>query len=920
MRFRTLEIRWHDSKPISTCDFQPVPFKKARPPAGQEKNFAAHSYRLATGGEDNHVRIWMVHPYIRPSSVVAESAGELGNNNVSRPPRVEYLATLSRHSAAVNVVRFSPNGEFIASAGDDGMIIIWAPSASPQTATYGSDLSAEDLQHEKEYWKPRITFRCTTMQVYDLAWSPTGEYILAGSTDNTARVFQAADGKAVCEIAEHTHYVQGVAWDPLNEYIATQSSDRSMHIYRISTKNGTFEAHAVGKNTRMPHRHSRTPSHSRSGRPRLFRSESTTSDAESVTMSDLPGVFKDEGTPSGQKQDATPLTPASVTSTPSLMFPPPPVVDKAPSSRRSSFSSNAPGSPLIAPNTPSSSAHGGGGGNTRYGRSPSPMPPLPAIRNLPSSWNQVKLYGDESWTNFFRRLTFSPDGGLLMTPAGQFEDPSNILGLKIGNGSGAKPEEVSTPVRGRKGRPSVTIDLTSPTAAGAGAGAAGSSSTGGASTTTAAGSSSSSSSSSVYIYSRANFARPPIAQLPGHKKASVAVKFSPVLYELRQGVEGAGHHPQQHETKHTAALERGMEGMMNVDIVGPTSSASSALQQHPTPQQQPIAAPAPVMPDSPGLSPMDLRPPTPAASKPPTPVPGTSQANTQGHHSHTPSSGSNSGSGAGAGGTVTTGSVFALPYRMLYGVVTMDTVAIYDTQQAGPVCLLTKLHYDEFTDMSWSPDGQCLMLSSRDGYCTLIIFDEILPAHHTQQHALQLQSIANHLSIPITYTSSSSSGASAAPAGTTTTTHAHPVPHTHNHVHPHPSHPQTPSSGSGSGSSASATSTTTAMNVTPTVTPSMGNVGLPPFAMTPSTVPKKRKDDNQHHQPQPPLTPAASVDGDYHAGAGSAGVAGIVGESSAAGAGEGSGVQEVNKGAKKEQEPPKKKRRVALTRVGDLGS
>jgi len=57
MRFRTLEIRWHDSKPISTCDFQPVSFKKARPAVGQEKNFAAQSYRLATGGEDNHVRV-----------------------------------------------------------------------------------------------------------------------------------------------------------------------------------------------------------------------------------------------------------------------------------------------------------------------------------------------------------------------------------------------------------------------------------------------------------------------------------------------------------------------------------------------------------------------------------------------------------------------------------------------------------------------------------------------------------------------------------------------------------------------------------------------------------------------------------------------------------------------------------------------
>lgn len=94
------------------------------------------------------------------------------------------------------------------------MIIVWVQSSTPPTATYGGDLSTEDLQYEKEYWKPRTTFRytnfvffctrrgrdeladrCTTMQVYDLAWSPNGEYILAGSTDNCARVFTATDGE-----------------------------------------------------------------------------------------------------------------------------------------------------------------------------------------------------------------------------------------------------------------------------------------------------------------------------------------------------------------------------------------------------------------------------------------------------------------------------------------------------------------------------------------------------------------------------------------------------------------------------------------------------------------------------------------------------------------------------------------------------
>lgn len=531
------------------------------------------------------------------------------------------------------------------------------------------------------------------MQVYDLAWSPTGEYIVAGSTDNTARVFTINEGKlnavlstshqtymitigkCVCEIAEHSHYVQGVAWDPLNEYIATQSSDRSMHIYRITTKpGGIFEAHAVGKNTKMPHRHShsRTPSAHGGARPRMFRRESTASDMDTSAVD-----LSEEAHPPTKD---TPLTPAtSVSSTPAFMFPPPPIEA---SSRRSSFSSNAPGSPSTF-------------SNSRYGRSPSPMPPLPAIRSpLPPSnattalWASVKLYGDESFTNFFRRLTFSPDGGLLLTPAGQFEDPSVLPG------SITKQSNDDTPMRGRKGHPSEAHTLPS--------------------------ASSSSSTSSVYIYSRANFARPPIAQLPGHKKASVAVKFSPVLYELRPSVIGpVSHETQEHDPRPpTAALDTGIDGKLNVDLTGPIpgvahpeqtssnfGSSSLLLTPHRTPLLQPhgsIATPVPKAANSnagapaasPALSPVEVRPPTPAASKPSTPHPPANHTLPQ--VSSTPAQGSTP--------TITappSASIFALPYRMLFAVLTMDTVAIYDTQQAGPVCLLTKLHYDEFTDMTW---------------------------------------------------------------------------------------------------------------------------------------------------------------------------------------------------------------------------
>ena len=127
----------------------------------------------------------------------------------------------------------------------------------------------------------------------------------------------------------------------------------------------------------------------------------------------------------------------------------------------------------------------------RRSASPAPSLPLPAVRPEISSPSlnaamglavrNTNIYHNETLTSFFRRLTFTPDGSLLFTPAGQYKTSHPI------------PNE-----------PTKTMDETSNT---------------------------------VYIYTRAGFNKPPVAHLPGHKKPSIAVKCSPIFYTLRQGLK-----------------------------------------------------------------------------------------------------------------------------------------------------------------------------------------------------------------------------------------------------------------------------------------------------------------------------------------------------------------------------------------------
>jgi chromatin assembly factor 1 subunit B len=67
-------------------------------------------------------------------------------------------------------------------------------------------------------------------------------------------------------------------------------------------------------------------------------------------------------------------------------------------------------------------------------------------------------------------------------------------------------------------------------------------------------------------------------------------------------------------------------------------------------------------------------------------------------------------------------SLLKLEYRYIYAVATQDSLVLYDTQQTEPIAFMSKLHYATLSDIAWSSDGNNIMISSTDGFCSLVEF------------------------------------------------------------------------------------------------------------------------------------------------------------------------------------------------------
>ncbi|XP_076857729.1 chromatin assembly factor 1 subunit B [Brachyhypopomus gauderio] len=204
MKVVTCEIAWHNKEPVYSLDFQ--------------QNAEGRIDRLATAGVDTTVRMWRADRGPDGKAVV------------------EFLSNLARHTKAVNVVRFSPTSELLASGGDDAFILLWKLNDSKEPELGPAFQEEEDAQLNKESWNVVKILRGHIEDVYDLSWSSDGNFLVSGSVDNTAIMWDIQKSQKMCIFSDPKSYVQGVTWDPLGQYICTLSCDRVMRVYSTRTR------------------------------------------------------------------------------------------------------------------------------------------------------------------------------------------------------------------------------------------------------------------------------------------------------------------------------------------------------------------------------------------------------------------------------------------------------------------------------------------------------------------------------------------------------------------------------------------------------------------------------------------------------------------------------------------------------------
>ncbi|XP_059642939.1 uncharacterized protein LOC132284823 [Cornus florida] len=162
------------------------------------------------------------------------------------------------HEGSIRVMKFSPDGQFLASGGEDGVVRIWRVTltdASHKNICAEGNFSSQGKEGksssgrkkschasivipDKGFWieeSPLQEFQGHTSNILDLAWSKSNR-LLSSSEDKTARLWQVGCDECL-SVFHHNNYVTCIQFNPVDEnYFISGSIDGKVRIWGVSER------------------------------------------------------------------------------------------------------------------------------------------------------------------------------------------------------------------------------------------------------------------------------------------------------------------------------------------------------------------------------------------------------------------------------------------------------------------------------------------------------------------------------------------------------------------------------------------------------------------------------------------------------------------------------------------------------------